>query len=555
MNAAKLSLIIVLFLWVNLLFAQNIDVRAFLVKNKRVYKSVKKDDFSLDSVLIKHRLPELSNAFIIDPSTYSGNSESCILLFFFENGEQVIPDENEELETLSLSFLAPSEIKNRKPGERPSLRSSKRVKLFTLAPIHKKILARKLIQIELTFGPMDERTKLQYSVFYSSFPAVQKIAVERWQKAYEYDFMRPESKQYDIHEMVRSLRVPMHLGKPWYKYNNEPTPGLSPLEGGEGFILEGNFSMPFTVMQGREDQNKFIRNASGVFDPEFTWRINQNAESSPLLPLNTKLGFFVQNADIIGKHHHKRTPKPDEPLKGSAWENAKASDPLFLANYSLEFMHYSNGQRELATVSDSSSRVDFGGGNFSTNFFKGQIDFIRLDGDHRILSASIAFRYDFGVDGLAEFETHQKKEFGGYGQHRINTFFQYRSGVKIRKWPFRMRNRIMDHRDLNINDGNRNIKVASLAEKVWRLDLEYITEDVDNKRLSGSLSHYIYPLRHRAAGYFVRVNFGRDPLNIRYNLRGIGLTLGVSYDLSRVRPPLSLVRDRLKKAHQNLSRT
>ncbi len=418
-------------------------------------------------------------------------------------------------------------------------KGKRKVVVVKLKKIQRRILHKQQTTIKVEYDSLEVPVPVTYASF--PFQYDPDYAIERWYGAYKEDYSQTldsgkannNSKDFVLHDMVRSIREPMYVGLPYWKVLDPPNPDLNDNEGGNGYILEGNFSMPFTVMQGREDQSTFWRSASVSIDPEFTWRITNDKTSSPLLPLNTKVGITLQRSSILSRGDRFEDSKSNN-------LNLQEGKKFRILNYGIQGMHYSNGQDEGVFVDSANTRVDFQSGNFSTNYFQLKTTMISMNRDHSMTAFGLGLQFD-GPFLIAEFEEEQK---GTYGQSRLNFMYQLRSSSRIGCLPFRFRN----HKIKKDKQGNDEVLVPSLVEHVFRLDGEYVLESVDNP-LSLRARYTINPLRNRATGYFIQGTYGRDYLNIRYRLNSFSLMVGLTFTLNKYRPSKRFIEEKLLEAN------
>ena len=499
-----------------------------LVKNQEGFKGYKQHKFFYDSVVqLAPAGHKASSGGRID----SVATDLDCLIFF----PATIPvswdslDKDEKKITLSIR-TAPDIVMEAIPKNKNAI-------LFDLKQIERYIIKKTEIELVVKQGAQEVATiRLYYSTFPFGDPKARAVA--RWMGAYYKNSESPKAYKFElVHQMTRTNYDPMYLSLPslpWAQYKSNEI--LADNEGRK-FILEGNLSMPFVLMQGTADQSKFFQYSSVSIDPEFTWRIMQYS-SSPLLPLNTKVGATLLHSDIVGgQRENSQVKKPDT----VNWENGN----LNAITYGLRFRHYSNGQKE-GVLDPLDNSLDFKSGNFSTNYAEAIVQYNSLNSQFGQTSYGLSYRRDFALPGFAEFEESQR---GIYGMNRFNFMIQYRSGVKIRCFPFRLRMHHVNKQNPE-NAGNKSVMTPSLVEHGFRLDAEYIFDnEVKDRFTFARFRYFINPLRHRSTGYFVQATVGRDYLNIRYHLTGVTVMAGFTYTLNKRYPRASFLREKLGQAY------
>ncbi len=326
---------------------------------------------------------------------------------------------------------------------------------------------------------------------------------------------------------------------------------LRPNEGSEGFLFEGRLAPRIVVARGRDDQSPFYRSSRVTLDPDFIFRLT-NGGSIPLLPMNTKLGGTIEKGFIINPSlRDKKGETPNEPelsSDGKLFGSGHSRFGIFIL--STQFMHYSNGQDEGALLydsipyADSSNRNDYAAGNFSTYYFKNMIQYSAINANYAMFTAGVGYRWDLkGLD-------HEGEQLGKYGLQRLLGTLQYRSKPS-RRWLIFRNNR---H---HVPKGNKTevVKVPSLVEHVFRLDIEAITDDLsrfDDHRVAISARYSLNPMYQRSLGYFIKFHYGRDYLNIRYDLPVWSVLAGVTFDLYKQSFPEKIIRRRLSKVYEKM---
>ncbi|MFY0599735.1 MAG: hypothetical protein JXR03_08680 [Cyclobacteriaceae bacterium] len=505
------------------IYSQKIE--AYQILSEGNYKDLKKGNFDYDSIsknygntergdLLPSTLTDLRKNFLI-PET--ANERACIILFFKNENDKIISAENAGFQ--SITFNSPEILKDLCID---ALHKSEKENYATIIPISKiGKRIRDVEEVEMLIHFNDNSFKSVWFE-YASFPYADEI--ENWKARYESN--KANSRDAWTHRLVKNTWTPMHVGIfPAYHKTQSDTlkNSLRPEEGKNGFLIGGNFSMPFTVLKGRDDQSRLFRTFALYINPEFSWRVTKDASSSPVLPLNTKAGLGVYKSFILSKDHKYKKSDSSEEL-------AFSTGDFKTLVFDAQFMHYSNGQDSGAhyypvdTLPDY--RTDYKSGNFSTNYLKVGIMYNSLSSEMRHFSSGLYGRFDFALPGFAEFEDDQKNS---YGKQRIEGFIFYKTKIFRTGWPFRFNN----HHTKN----HGNVPVPGLVQHSLRLDFDLlfgikdynINPNKSDRPISMRLRYENHRLTHRSVGYFAQYYLGRDDLNIRYNLWTSYLQLGVTF--------------------------
>lgn len=533
-----LMLILFLSIATKVSFAQqNNSVKGHLVMTPKSFKKLVEKNFDYAFIQANQYVyPELSSFSSLDPFDENGYEGSCIVLFFTDqNGKAISP---EAAGFMGASFPEPQALTPVTPSIQIHDVENQHALVIQLRSIGTNIREKEGIMLRIKqTGVADHEIGFNYA----SFPYSYSAAPEIWEGAYERN--NSESKEAIAHMMFDASRDPMYLSiLPQFKYEEQAIP-LKPDEGGDGFILEGSMSMPFTIVKGRDDQRRFYRTSAIFIDPEFTWRITKNASSSPLLPLNTKLGIGVYRSFILGEYSLKANDDADT-LK---FEKGR----FHTLSLVLEGKHYSNGQDSGAyyypnfATNPTIKRHDYRGGNFSTNYFQFDVLYNSIDKNLRHLSGSLSYRGDGQLPG-AEFEVDQNNRFG---RSRVLGMFMFKGPLARGKRPLRFAGH--DTQDYG------EISVPRMTQHTFKLDLELVLGNMEaynpggsERRLSSRLRYINNPVDHRSVGYFVQGYVGRDYLNIRYNLWTYSILAGITFEFNRYNPANRYLKRRLQSIEE-----
>ncbi|WP_421878928.1 hypothetical protein [Marinoscillum sp.] len=385
-------------------------------------------------------------------------------------------------------------------------------------------------KLKITLKSSDDQEVFSFSVIYSFFPGADREATvqDHWIGAYEPD--EKDTKYYYVHQMVRALDEPMYLSLfPQFINWNDPYG----LDNYEFYIMEGNFSMPFTIVQGRNDQSDKLRRSSISVDPEFTWRIT-SGNSAPLLPLNTKVG-------ISGHRSHIK----DGEAVYSLSEKFK-EDPNYkftITSHSIQLKHYSNGQEDAAayTGPGGSRIVNLKSGNFSANSVKYRIVQSSLNENHRQLSYGASAQIFIPKLG---YEPEQEDR---YGYVKLSGLFMIKSGPMTRSFL-----EFNKHRNRN-----RTSFIPSLTQNSLRIQLDFFTPTSkyvgynNNPFRYGSIKvrYDNEPIHNRSVGWFTQFYYGRDYLNVRYQIVTLSAMVGVSFRFNKDLPDQDFLKKRLLQVY------
>ncbi len=501
---------------------QDFQHKAYLVENQGLFHILKDMEFHHDSVkLYKSKFPQLvKNQAARANMDRSAGYNSCLLLYFEKSGNTV-PAKDVGISTKMLV------LSNESPVDTLNLvhRYGKECSLVSLSQIGNE--HRKAFTLQLALLNDKDEILDTLKVPYDFLPGNSKEETTRlWNGAYEEN--DPFTKYNYVHRMVRTIRDPMYLTLfPQFIYPNAPYGEPNH----ELYIMEGNFSMPFTIMQGRDDQIKFLRTASVSINPEFTWRITTE-DSAPLFPLNTKVGLGFHKS-ILDKPF--RDPK--RIVTDSTFE--LASKPFKIRTISFFLTHYSNGQ-DLGAVLDSTVRVpDFHSGNFSVNHLRLRYMRSILYDNFRQVSWGGTMQYN--IHGL-DYEPDQEKRYG----------YLYFQGTLILK--SKLRKRILLNKKRHSSAEGGLIKAPSLKQTTIRLDITSVLDDISDyegyddhplRRLGVRLRFMNDPIHNRSVGWFTQFYCGRDYLNIRYNLITYSAMIGITFNFNKDLPSREVIKNEL----------
>jgi len=532
MRTLLISIVLIGFGSFNTKAQGDIKVKAHLVFSSDNFDNLKDNSYRYD--FIQNNIgyyPEVPLFDQLDPFFHENAFEGSkvVVYFFNNNGDLLIP---EEAGLKEISFDHPSQLKKIKVKWKVIENNGNHLLIVPLSTIGTTIREKESVKLVLSFSNSPDVT---LGINYASFPFAYAGAVEIWKGTFKRN--EHDTRDEMAHVLFNSTRDPMYLSiLPFFNYEEQQIP-LRDVEGQNGFILEGNISMPFTIMKGRDDQNKFYRTSAVFIDPEFTWRITKGASSSPLLPLNTKLGIGLYKSIILGKYKYTK----EEKAQKLDFERGDFRTLTFI----VKGVHYSNGQDSgayyITQPSTNPIRHDYKSGNFSTNYLQTDVLFSSINKNHQQYSGSLSLRVDGELPG-AEFEQDQENR---YGRGRILGMFLYKSQLSRRIWPFRF----SKHHTQDYGE----IMVPAITQHTLKFDTELVVGNVseydpngNERRMSFRLRYINSPLTHRSVGYFAQAFLGRDYLNIRYNLWTFSLMAGITFEFNRFIPSEKITKNKLK---------
>ena len=324
--------------------------------------------------------------------------------------------------------------------------------------------------------------------------------------------------------------IPMHFGirqdlrvegaNPYYitDQTDEPLNAL-----GKKLMLDGNFSMPFFIYRGKSNQSRLWRSMSVYMLPEFNFRIILNSDiSSPLLPLNTKVGIGANKFIYNSRNRNLRKQATDRFEKRKKWAEEYSHKKLILGAVEAQVSHYSNGQSDSAFIEMRERVPNFSSGNFSTNYLRLGTNWHIIGQDMSQFSSSLNLRHDLGAAGVAEYDTTQINRYGTWRAEGYVMFKSRLSGFFAR------------FQRSSIQNGG--IYAPILWQHSFRIDYEWILDDISNYSLLGNDVPLTVKLRYQAdfnrwynAGIFIDMLVGRDDLNIRYHLKNVAFRAGLTF--------------------------
>lgn len=506
------------------------EIKAFIIQNKGLYRVAKHLDFGYDTISANPKLfPPLAydSVYSTKSDTTYTSYNSCILFFFFQNGKQVPPGKSGYKD---IAKVASTEMDFNEEW-RLSVFPKYNCSILSLDPVGNAYRS----PSELSIIMYEESDSVAFKVPYDFLPGKSKEETKRiWEGSYKKNV--DSSKYHYVHLMERALRNPMYISPfPVFLYPNSP---YGNLESFNPNILEGNFSMPFTIMQGRDDQVRFLKSASISVIPEFTWRISTE-DSAPLFPLNTKVGLAFNKSILDRKNRDSKRQYKTEGF------DLESSGHFKTTLVQVILQHFSNGQNEGATIADEdgSRAPDFFSGNFSVNSVKVRVMRNKLYKNYRQVSWGGTLQFNIPKFDFEEDQEHR------YGYVHLGATVFAKS--KIRR-------RFVFNKKRHHSAKGGSIRTPSLKQTTIRLDINYVLDDISDfegyennpLRRGGIRLRFINdPVHNRSLGWFTQLHYGRDYLNIRYNVITLSAMVGLTFNFNKDIPPASLIRKELSNVY------
>jgi hypothetical protein len=314
-----------------------------------------------------------------------------------------------------------------------------------------------------------------------------------------------------------------------------------PLRSGEGSsgslqLLEAKLDFRFPIAMGRPSSTGFYRRGRLTFDYGANFRMTLD-NSKPLTPWSNRVGIGFDYT--LWDNYTKIKPWKDRSLYGDQ-KRLDMDKNLQFVTLTIKAHHYSNGQPPgffFDTIVDGQPerRNDYLSGDFSTNYLFTELSWGHLNTKtHALWQLSAAYRRDgTGFPGALIFSEEQNNS---YGQNRVEYAFDWRSGPrtygqrveyleadgkkyysdKLREWHFRYQGSVIL--------GNLSAFQANL-------------KDDDGKYRFAHRVYFTYThLKWRSLSLMGMVYYGRDYLNIRYDIPVASVQFGATLQLDKFYP-------------------
>lgn len=240
-------------------------------------------------------------------------------------------------------------------------------------------------------------------------------------------------------------------------------------------------------------------------------------------------------------------------------------------------MHYSNGQDTGAVVYNqpmTAFRNNYINGNFSTNYTKIQLQYHETNAKGQYLCGGIGYRRDFSLGKIFSYETRQE---GRYGYNFINMDLQFRTGpvkflwhvrdvvtekqkqkVKTAKKTYKKmydnQSDSLTMQSNNILDEERKMQKIQYLPGLWefafKANLVFIPDNIEPgdfaNKFGIDLQVESIPLFSPQWSLFFGAYYGRDYLNIRYDLPVIIIKGLVAFQINRYLPSSASMINKFK---------
>ncbi|MFT5925330.1 MAG: hypothetical protein ACI9WL_000059 [Rubritalea sp.] len=337
---------------------------------------------------------------------------------------------------------------------------------------------------------------------------------------------------YDAFKINHQGTVAGFIQKAW-KANQDPSyltiaPFVSPiaarrvpLRNGEGSssnfsLMEANLNFQFTLMQGKEKwPSNFWKMNRLTFDYNGTFRMLLD-ESKPLTPSNQRVGLSWNTniwTSLLGCSMYSTDSAEKKYMRPSTSDKRS----LEFVNFKTSVHHFSNGQSPGFFYTDletGRTRNDYQSGDFSTNYllFEGTYGKFNTKSNN-LHQFSLGYRQDWG-QGEDGFLIFSKEQEGRYGKHRLYGVYDYRNGFS------------------NGNELHLRMQMWSILSELDRFQANL--KDANSKyRIYGEFALEFSPRYHKTIGYFLRIFYGRDYLNIRFDDIIFTTQFGISLNLDK----------------------
>jgi len=310
-------------------------------------------------------------------------------------------------------------------------------------------------------------------------------------------------------------------------------------EGKHGYLIDIQLANKFNIFRLRPSRHAgFWLLPRWTLDFEFTYRVangGKNHSDSPGLPLNTKVGSSIvlpiplfDNRDYLKKRCDiEGRPKP--------FTTNNLEEPLHLIIPKLQIMHYSNGQDSGSYIMNSNMEIrnDYATGNFSTNYLLGQIDYTVINKKNQLLNLHVGYRQDFAV---GEFLSYEEGQNNRYGFNRLVGGIHLRTGPII---PVSAKWLVNNEYKGIVGDTTQLIKKRKLVEFWFSTRFEHVMDETNlltGYKTSWTTEIGVSPLTFRAISFMIQWHYGRDYLNIRYDIPVSNIMLAATFNFNKYRP-------------------
>jgi hypothetical protein len=306
------------------------------------------------------------------------------------------------------------------------------------------------------------------------------------------DSIRSEEPNYAMdryHDILRSNDPIMYLAFPYIAPIGERKLPLQDGEGKNGYFAEGRFGYRFVIYKGKYFSYKFMQRMRFTFDADILLRLTSD-RSSPLLPSNNKFGLGL---DLL----LSKLSQLKEERTNLLWTT-------------FQLHHYSNGQSDSFFIPGPVQRNNYRGGDFSTNYVRGVLNFARSISQKSVITAGAGYQVEVDLGGPLEL-SEELRDY--YGLQRVLLSLQWMQKSKLVT---------VNSKNLATAEADY-VKLERRRQFGVRTELEYIVDDVS--KFTGSNPQrwawhtYItyMPSVTNEVGFMAHSYIGRDYLNIRFD--------------------------------------
>ncbi|MBV6642402.1 MAG: hypothetical protein KI791_16910 [Cyclobacteriaceae bacterium] len=297
---------------------------------------------------------------------------------------------------------------------------------------------------------------------------------------------KPTLKRDLFFEYLKNANEPSYIT---FIDNYKPTTTLTPslrAEDGKDIVIEGHLAPSYYIIKPQSNKLGMALSFQGAF----TLRLVKD-ESSPMIPPSNKAGF--------------------------RFDYLMGTDGIFTTFFTSELMHYSNGGSpgsidSLLLDTQGILRNDYVKGDFSTNYLRlGQtlIFNTRYFGQKNYLHAYLYYQRDMHINDLLNYFPIQE---GRYGYHRIGT-----SLVLSSTW-------------LGLFSKKEHFATLRYEPTIILDKAEILGETGTSNRMANKLQIIISAPVLGETGIFTQFYWGRDYLNIRYDLPVFYWSFGAAFN-------------------------
>ena len=297
---------------------------------------------------------------------------------------------------------------------------------------------------------------------------------------------KPLTKKDLFFEYLKNANEPSYLTfADKYRPTTTPNPKLR-AEDGKNTVIEGHLAPSYYIIKPQSNKLGVALSFQGMF----TLRLVKD-ESSPMIPPSNKAGFRLDY--LLG------------------------TDDIFTTFFTTEFMHYSNGGSpgsidSLVLDTLGILRNDYVNGDFSTNYLRvGQtlIFNTRYFGQKNYTYAYLYYQRDMHINDLLNYFPIQE---GRYGYHRVGM------------------NLVLSSTWRGVFSKEEHFATLRYEPSIILDKAEIMGQSVTKNRMANKLQLIISAPKLGETGIFTQFYWGRDYLNIRYDLPIFYWSFGATFN-------------------------